>query len=209
MSRYRLIIFDFDGTLADSADWFLGVLGEMAERHGFVALPPDEMQRLRGLPNREIIKALKVRPWRLPFIARDMRTRAAADIHRIQQFDGVADVLRALAVDGVRVAVVSSNAEANVRRVLGDAAGAVTDFACGSSLFGKARLFSQLMRRAGVAPSETLCIGDEQRDIEAAQGAGANSGAVLWGYAEAEFLRGCQPTHAFERPANILQVVRG
>ena len=45
---YRLIIFDFDGTLADSAAWFAGALNGVARRYGFREIDLAEMARLRN-----------------------------------------------------------------------------------------------------------------------------------------------------------------
>ena len=93
----------------------------------------------------------------------------------------------------------SSNAEANVRRILGpDNAARISCFECGASLFGKAARFRRVVKRSGVNPHRTICIGDEARDIEAAARAGLASGAVTWGYAKPELLRSLHPTLMFE-----------
>ena len=63
------------------------------------------------------------------------------------------------------------------------------------------------MRRTGVGPGETIAIGDEARDIEAAAAVGVASGAVAWGYADADFLRGRSPTILFERMDDIVRAV--
>jgi phosphoglycolate phosphatase len=49
----------------------------------------------------------------------------------------------------------------------------------------------------GAKPSDTICIGDEIRDIEAARTAGMDSGAVAWGYALPSALQAARPTHLF------------
>lgn len=204
----KLVIFDFDGTLADSAAWFMGALNDLAPRHHFRQASETELQALRGSSNREIIKALGVDRWRLPFIAADMRRRMAGEVDAIRLFDGVPEMLQALAGADVVLAVVSSNAEANVRRVLGPSADRISLFACGVGLFGKARRFRQVMARLKVAPDDTLCIGDEQRDIEAAQAVGAGCGAVLWGYATAEALAVAGPDMTFASVGDIAGLVQ-
>jgi phosphoglycolate phosphatase len=201
---YKLVIFDFDGVLADSAGWFVGQLNGLASRHRFRPVDEAEIEALRGLSNREIIRALGVARWRLPFIATDLRRRMAAEAEAIALFDGVEAMLDALTAAGVRVAIVSSNAEANVRRILGSAARHVADYDCGAGLFAKARRFRRVMRRAGAAPAETLCIGDELRDLEAARAVGAASGAATWGYATAESLARGGPTLTFQGVADIV-----
>jgi phosphoglycolate phosphatase len=107
-------------------------------------------------------------------------------------------MLKALKRRGMRLAVVSSNAEANVRRILGpDTSTLVDDYECGAALFGKARKLRRVAARAGVAPCEAIVIGDEIRDIEAAREAGMASAAVGWGYATPEALAAFGPTLAF------------
>ena len=203
---YRLIIFDFDGTLADSAAWFAGALNGVARRYGFREIDLAEMAQLRGRPNREIMQALKVSPWKLPFIAAHMRKLAAQAAPTIDLFPGVADMLRRLAARGVKVAVVSSNGEAVVRQVLGrELAGLVAYYGCGASIFGKAAKFRQVIRAAGVAEADVLSVGDEVRDIEAARQARLAAGAVTWGYATADILRAQRPSAVFETTDDVLR----
>jgi phosphoglycolate phosphatase len=60
-------------------------------------------------------------------------------------------------------------------------------------------------RKLGAKPSETICIGDELRDIEAADTAGMDSGAVAWGYALPAALQAAGPTHFFNTIDEITQ----
>lgn len=207
---YRLIVFDFDGTLADSAPWFVGVLNSLADRHRFRRVDAAEIETLRGLGNREIMKRLGVSRWRLPFIAADMKARMTRDIGAIGLFDGVPQMLAALDEAGLRLAIVSSNDEANVRAVLGpDLAARIDDYDCGAGLFGKPAHLRRVIKRAGVAPNETLCIGDEPRDGEAAARVGAAFGAVAWGYATPESLARCGPAHRFAEMRDISKLFAG
>lgn len=208
MGAYKLAIFDFDGTLADSAGWTASVFNELARRHGFRELSEAEIAVLRGRSNREIIQYMRVPRWKLPAIGADFRRRMAADADKITLFEGIPFLLRSLKAAGLQVGVVTSNSEANVRRILGlEAAGAVDGFECGAGLFGKAAKFRKLMKRRRVSPAETICIGDETRDIEAAHAVGAASGAVRWGYATPEVLDRFAPTHSFATPADIVRIV--
>lgn len=196
---YKLVIFDFDGTLVDSASWFVRTLNELVPRHNFRQVSNAEVEALRGKTNREIIAELRVPRWRLAFIAADLRRRMAADAEAIQLFDGVEAIVEQLSAAGVKLAVVSSNSESNVRRILGGrTAGQFACFDCGAGLFAKAKRFRRVIRRIGFSAAETICIGDELRDIEAAHAVGASSGAVLWGYATAASLSRGRPTLVFQ-----------
>jgi phosphoglycolate phosphatase len=207
--RHRLALFDFDGTLADSQDWFLGVFDQVADRYGFRRLAPGDRERLRGLDTPAILRDLGVPVWKLPLIARHLRQLAGRDIGAIRLFPGAAAMLADLQAGGVQVAVVSSNSEANVRRVLGPAAAHVMHFACGADLFGKAAKLRAVIRATRTDPHAALFVGDEARDLAAANAAGIGGAAVAWGYADPAFLRSLSPTLFFERMEDIAPALIG
>ena len=143
--------------------------------------------------------------WRLPVIVSDMRKRTLAAAGEISLFDGVATLLADLQRLGIPTAIVSSDGEESVRRVLGPTASLIAHFYCGAAIFGKHRKFRRVARHFGIQPTETICIGDEIRDIEAAHATGMDSGAVAWGYAFPAALRAAGPTHFFNSMAEITQ----
>jgi phosphoglycolate phosphatase len=190
--RPQLIIFDFDGTLADSAPWFAGELNRVARRFRFREVEDHERELLRRMDTRCILRFLRVPSWKLPFIARHMRRRVAEDAASIPLFPGTPELLERLA-RRAPLAIASSNSEQNIRRILAGSARHVGRYACGVSLFGKARQFRRLIREARADPRAVLCIGDELRDIEAARAAGARAVAVTWGYAAGDLLASSGP----------------
>ena len=201
---YKLVIFDFDGTLADSARWVAQELNPLARRFGFRQVSDAEIETLRVCDTRQILERLNVPTWKLPFIASHLRRRQAQDAETIQLFPGAKALLRRLAGQGVVLGLVSSNSAENVRRILGpEAAALIEHYECGAGLFGKAAKFRKVVRRARVKPVDTLCIGDETRDIEAAREAGLACGAVAWGYARREALALRAPTWLFETPDDV------
>lgn len=207
-SDVDLVVFDFDGTLADSAKWFAGVFNEVALRFKFPTLTHDELHRLRNLGNREIVRRLRIPMWKMPFIARYMRRRVAMEADAITLFAGVGSLLHRLRDGQKTIAIVSSNSEANIRRILGaENAKTISHFRCGAGLFGKARLLRKVMKRSGAHPFTTLCVGDETRDIDAARRVGAIAAAVTWGYASTEVLREFKPDVVFESIEEIADYV--
>jgi phosphoglycolate phosphatase len=89
--------------------------------------------------------------------------------------------------------------------VLGPTASLISHFDCGAAIFGKHRKFRRVARHFGISPADTICIGDEIRDIEAARAAGMDSGAVAWGYAIPAALQAVGPTYLFNSMAEITQ----
>lgn len=189
MRRYDLVIFDFDGTLADSLTWFRTAMAEVIDRHGLKPLCEERAEALRGMRPKEIMTELGIPAWKLPFIAADVRARAAENVDKIHLFDGIAPSLHELHASGVKLALVSSNGETAVREVLGpELSSLFSQFSCGAALFGKASVFRKVMRKAHASPERTLSVGDETRDIEAAREAGCDCAAVSWGFATRDAL---------------------
>lgn len=207
--RYRLVIFDFDGTLADSGDWFLSIVDQLSDRFRFRRVSPDEVEGLRGKTTREVIRLVGIPRWKLPAIGRYLQALLAQQTDRIALFDGITPVLSQLRESGVRLALVTSNAEYNVRAILGPTVAVFDWLECGASLFGKARCYRRVLRRSGMPRGEVLSIGDETRDIVAARKVGIACGSVLWGYAHPTALLAMRPDLAFETPAQITTLVLG
>jgi phosphoglycolate phosphatase len=205
MTRYRLAIFDFDGTLADSLPWFRASFQDMITRFDLAPVRDDEVEGLRGMSAREIMARLNVSMWQLPAIVSDMRKRKLAAASETSLFAGIPAMLTDLQRQGIKTAIVSSDSEASVRQVLGPDASLITCFDCGAAMFGKHWKFQRVARKLGAKPSETICIGDEIRDIEAAKAVGIDSGAVAWGYALPAALQAAGPTHLFNSIEEMMQ----
>ncbi len=206
-SAFDLVILDFDGVLADSAPWMLRNMAGFLRARGLPVPEPDEIEAMRSLSNREIVRRMRVPAWRLPAIARDMRALMESHAHEIGLFPGAAEFLARLDAAGARPAIVSSNSEVVVRQVLGPAAGHVRRYACGAGLFGKAPVFRKVMRAERVRPGRVVAVGDETRDIEAARRAGIACAAVTWGYASPQVLERFAPDHLVDGFDGLLALV--
>ncbi len=208
--RFELVIFDFDGTLADSFRWFASELNEVARAWGFRAVAADDQVRFRQMSAEAIFRELQVPRWKLPWIARDLRRRMARDIERIECFAGVDLMLQQLADSPLRQAIASSNAADNIRCVLGPELSArIEALECGIGLGGKQQRLARLCRRLGVSPERALYIGDEVRDIIAARRARMAAGAVTWGYNHEQALRAQAPDILFHQVAEIQVLLLG
>lgn len=206
---YRLAIFDFDGTLADSFPFFVSVFNRIADEHGFRGVDPEQVQQLRHHDTRTIMRHLGMPAWKLPLASRSFIGLMRENAARIPLFDGIHEVLHALSREGVRLAIVSSNSEQNVRLVLGPSLGALFQhYECGMSIFGKAARIRKVVKQSAVPAAHALYVGDQAMDAVAARKVGVAFGAVSWGYAPIEALRKVAPEREFATPAELLQIAR-
>ncbi|MBO9557991.1 MAG: HAD-IA family hydrolase [Caulobacter sp.] len=207
-AQIDLVIFDFDGTLADSTAWAIRAVRPLAERFKFKAVTEDEIAMLRGRSSREIMAYLGLPLWKVPLVAAHGKKMMAAEAHAIPLFAGTRDLLRSLSAAGLRLAIVSSNSEATIRSILGAELAALVDhYGCGAAIFGKAAKFKAVVKAARIPKERVLCIGDETRDIEAAREAGLACGAVEWGYATRTALADHGPTMMFSAMHEIISRV--
>lgn len=199
-----MVLFDSDGTLADTLPWVSAAFNQFAAEHGFEPLSATDHETLRHLPMQEMMRRVKIPLWRMPALVAGMRKLMAGHIHEFQLFDGVAESLRALSKAGVVLGMVSSNSADNVRAILGpDLAPLFRHFACSASILGKAPKLRSIARASGIPAGETIYLGDEVRDAEAAHKAGMAYGAVGWGYHSLETLRAHGAAEFFDTPSQI------
>ena len=204
----RLILFDFDGTLADSFAWFLRAYDEVADALGLRRIVPEEVPALRHLPPRDLMRHFGVPAWRVPQVALRLRALQARDVATIRLFPGIAETLAALSARGITLAIVTSNDARNVRAILGpDLAALIAHYACGAPVLGKGPRLRKVLRLARMAPTEAIAIGDELRDLDAAREQGIPFGAVTWGYADPDALRGADPAFIFATPHDIVDTL--
>lgn len=113
---FKLVVWDFDGTLADSVPTAAAIFNRLAPDMGFK--PIEDLTAARSLSTRQFLKQHGISLWRLPKLVRRYQAAAAEEADRLKLVAGVPDVLAALASAGVRLGVLSSNREDNIRRCL-------------------------------------------------------------------------------------------
>jgi phosphoglycolate phosphatase len=205
---YKLIIFDFDGTLADTFPWILQMADRVIAQFRLRPISANDYERLRRGGARELMKELKLPFWKLPRVARYVQDAMSAETDALSIFPGVKEMVTRLTERGFKLAMVSSNSPENVRAVLGpELCARMAHFDCGASLFGKDRKFKRALRATGVTAAEALCIGDELRDLEAARKVGIAFGAVSWGYTAADALAAQKPAFVFKQVSDIAEAL--
>ena len=202
-----LLIFDFDGTLANTIETGLNIFNEIAHEYGLRSVTMDEAQELRHLNTRALLDRLG--------ISRLMAIKLLAQIRRlihdrmdtVEMFPEVPEAIRKLCDEGFKLGILSSNSSENIREFL-ERMGLSDCFRfieAGVSLFGKPQRIKNVLRRQDADPDETVYIGDETRDMEAARKVGVCGLAVCWGANERESMLTEDPHYCVDTPAELVE----
>jgi len=206
MMKYKLVIFDFDGTLANTFPFVLKVMDEVSERFGLQKVDRSEIDMLRSLDARMVMKHLNIPVWKVPAISTYTMNLLAKQIDLLSLFDGIDQLLKDLSSKGIQLGIVTSNSYENVCKVLGaENAALIHYYECGVRLFGKQAKLKKVLKASGVKAGDAICIGDEIRDIQAAQKVSIPFGAVAWGFTNLDALKAYAPTEVFTNIAEIAE----
>jgi phosphoglycolate phosphatase len=208
-TKRRAVIFDFDGTIADSFPYVFQYLKmEARNTHEYTA---EEQDAMRKMSMKRLALHLGVPVWRMVSVYFKGRRYLRAHLDEVQPFKNMSDVIRTLHELGYELYVVSANSRRNVRLLL-EREGLIQYFvaAQGNAGFaGKIRILRYLLKRRRLNPKETWYVGDETGDVVAAVAAGMQALAVAWGFADANLLQKVEP-HAFaEKPSDIVRIIEG
>jgi phosphoglycolate phosphatase len=204
---YKLVVWDFDGTLVDSMQSALAIYNRLAAELHY--RPIEDPVAVRSMTTRQFLRHHGISLWRLPRLIRKFHAAAAEGAHELRLHAGLLETLSAASASGARLGVLSSNKEENIRRCLrANGAEEFFSFVVGyPRLFGKGKALRRIMKGERVECAEVLYVGDEVRDIEAARKARVASAAVTWGFHAEALLRANRPDHLVPDPPALGRLI--
>lgn len=201
------LIFDFDGTIADSLPAMISVYNKLI-RNNENPLTEAEIERLRGMTSRRALKHMGVRWWQVP----KLLLLGMGDFHDLvptmKSFKGLPEVIKQLHARGDRLFMVTSNSQGNVMKFLelNGLDGYFIEIDTGSGLFSKAKHIRRLISKHGLKRKETVYVGDETRDIQAARLSLIRPVSVTWGLNTRKILKRQRPAVLIDEPEDLLRL---
>ena len=188
-------IFDFDGTIADSFSLACDVFLNQAKYLGCKQLTPSELLPLKEMHAREVLKYIGIPWWRTASFVKKLRKIGTERVNEIRLFPEWSMILNRLKENNHTIAIVSSNTLNTIEIILKkhDLYHLFDFIVCDQSLFNKKRCLNKFINQQRLNRSDTYYIGDEVRDIEAAQANKIHAIAVCWGFNSIERLRQAKP----------------
>lgn len=207
----KVIIFDFDGTIADSYDKFVAIANKLALEFNYPTVSLAQAEGLKNLSSREIVNLLDISLLKIPIFWRRFKQELQRSTHDVNLFPGIADCLIQLKQRGYKLGIITSNYQASVVNCLQQhQVLSLFDFIySGTSLFGKHRVIRQVIKQYKLSPASVVYVGDETRDIKAAKRSKIRVCSVTWGFNSIEVLSRYYPHYVVDRPSEILDLFKG
>ena len=191
---FKEIIFDFDGTIADSFGAMMEIFEEHKEEFGFEKFGEKELKIYKEQGVAELIKKRNISVWKILKILRMGKKLMNQKIKSVKPFEGMKEMLLKLKKKGLILGILSTNSEENIKEFLKKNKIEMFDYVVGKgSLFGKTRVIKNILKTRKLNKDQVLYVGDEVRDIEACKKIGIKIAAVTWGFSDEKLLAKNKP----------------
>ncbi|MEL6909534.1 MAG: HAD-IA family hydrolase [Cyanobacteria bacterium J06629_2] len=205
----KVILFDFDGTIADTYQAIANITNQLSTEFGYKALNSEELLLIKNLSSREIVKRSEISVFKLPFLVRRVRAELSKEIGELEPISGIKQILFELKNQGYILGIVTSNNKENVNIFLAknQLSHLFRYVYSGTAIFGKHRVLNQVIREHQIDKCEVIYVGDETRDIRSARKSNIPVIAVSWGFNAAEILAEHQPDRLVDRPLELITAI--
>lgn len=204
----KAIIFDFDGTIADSLMSIVKIFNVHAHSFGLPEVSEEQVEALRTMTYWQIVRKYNIPLLKIPFIITKVRNDLYSSMDKTVLFPGIKKVMKALKSKGYIVGILTSNSKENVEQFLKSHELIHFDFIYSeTNLFGKSRALKNLLSKYKLKPKEMIYVGDEVRDIEACKQIPVDIISVTYGFNKKETLLKHSPTYIVDKPEEILGIL--
>ena len=208
--KYNALIFDFDGTIADTLTEAAEVYNVLAKEYGYKIVETEEIPHLRHHTTKTLFKELGVPTLRLPFLLAKGRRIFKDRVDTLSPIDGMVETMKELRKKATNFGILTSNSTENVELFLDrfEIRDLFTFISSTSKLSGKHKHLNSISRTFSMNKEDMLYVGDEIRDIKAAKKSGIKIAAVPWGFNSKEALETENPHYLINSPSELLSVVK-
>lgn len=209
MVKYKYIFFDFDGTLANTEEVNFVIYQKLAEKYNLRNITLDELGHLKKMSAKELMEYVELKKRYLPFILKRGKKLLKQDIKNVNLCKpDIFENIKKIKDMGIKIAIITTNSKANVKMFLEKHNADYFDFISSTTMFGKESKIRKIIKKEKLNNSEVLYVGDEIRDIHAANRAGIEIASVVWGYNTIESLAKNKPQYLIYEPSELLKICK-
>lgn len=193
--KYKLVIFDLDGTLLDTLDDLSAAVNHAMQQRGFPLHTRSEYMKMVGHGARNLMSQALPMEHKddealIDAALADFRTYYNAHINvYTKPFPGIQELIAALHQKGVMLAVASNKFQEGTEHLIKEFFPEIPFVAVlgnrqGFPLKPDPEVVGEVLRKAGIPQDQAVMVGDSDTDMETAANGGIQGIAVNWGYRE-------------------------
>lgn len=202
------VIFDFDGTLANTVELIIDTYNMYSEELGYTKIKHSEIPALRRLGYKGAMKKKGIKLHSLPRIALKLSREMRKHMDQVEPYDGIVDVLKKLQSKGLTIGVLTSNQASTASEFFETHKFPKFDFVVSEkTFFGKDRALRKIMKRFDLDQDQVIYVGDEPRDVTASHKAGVQVMGVTWGLAGEEGFKHHAPDKLIKTPKDLQETI--
>jgi phosphoglycolate phosphatase len=215
--KYRCVIFDWDGTLADTIAELAGNVNRALTERGFAAFPVEGYLQTQGRPLEDHVLLALPPERRGEDLVRELTARALrfweeAPLNLVRPYPGAAELLAALRNKRIKRAVLTNKpdpaARAEIARIYPPGAfDAISGVRPGAPCKPDPAAVWELLAELGESPGSVIFAGDSETDMQTAAAAGCLPLGVSWGYRDAETLLASGARRLINKPEELLELL--
>lgn len=211
MATQQHIVFDFDGTIADTIDFALNTFNTVAAAFDLPELSEEDRRSVKEKGIKEMLNFHKISKLKLTQIMLRIKKEMGRSITQMKPIDGMEVALKEMKSSGFKLGILTSNSKENVNEFLAvhELSGLFDFIYSEKSLFGKSVVIKRMLTQEKIDINSIVYVGDETRDIEACQKAGIPIIAVTWGLNGKQALANAKPDGIAEEPGELVVFLRG
>lgn len=203
------LIFDFDGTLADTLAFTVNAATEINRSLHLLSDEKIDFEKFRSTDTVEFFKDLEIPAYKLLFFLYKYQRKQSKEIKNVKIFEQLPEVLSELTKNGIGIGIATSNSTKNVKLFLKNNNIEIFNFIYSSiDYFHKNKIIERAVKKYGMSKDNVIYVGDEIRDIKAAREAGVKVASVTWGYNFESVLSKYKPDFIINRPVELLQLFK-
>ena len=210
MNATPYIVFDFDGTIADTIDLGFRIYNRIAPEYNTKQIDEEFKHEIVTKHPQELLKKYGISHFKVITLLLRLRKEFTKHIDEVNLITGMEQALHAIKNAGLRIGILTSNSVVNVRKVMDKYnLSSIIDFVySGKGLFGKDKVIRSMLKKENISPDNVIYVGDETRDVEASKKAGIPVIAVPWGFNSRSSLELAHPTEIADEPDSLLGCAR-
>lgn len=205
------IIFDFDGTLADTVPVMLTMVSSLAGEFGYdKKITAEDLEWVRDHELAEIPGKFGISWLKVPFMLMKGRELLNKQMYSIPPCKGILEMLQALKKKGYVLAVLSSNRRDSIQEfIVKHGLESYFDFVHSElNIFGKDKALLSLLKQHNMTIEESIYVGDEVRDLQACKKIKIDCISAAWGLNSAEALKEHEAQWVVAKPQEIVELLQ-